>query len=234
MDKKIYNDRISYCKDKIFKKVNNLWDLAEYHCEDNKIIMQCIYYVVWNSFKDNIYSLPELYSIDDVTDGKYGGETINTYSTYFGSDDEKLKLYEFNDNEKQIIKTFREKYLTIGNFMLLPKEKNNQSLNQIKCHYGDYADLFYYDLFETGKLNEIKQKNNFYFDKINAKEFCTKNFLEPYFYIQNNTYFINKNIFMRDSLCEKKDFLVNYAKKSCEIINYRAYKICCILNERFN
>ena len=211
---------------------------------DSIYLLRVVYCLVWGDYQNNCFALPNLTDANESfgTEGGYGCETINTYSTCFGSQSEKIKYYDFDDEEKNIIELFRKRYLTIGNFMVLPKKEKNESghsLNQIKgwkkYGYKDFADLFFYDLFETDILDRLKKGNNeFYFENINAKIFCKKNFLELYFNTENK-YKAIKNVFAH-KLTEKdktdKDFLLDFAKKSIAIIDYRADRICEILKER--
>lgn len=220
--------------------------------EDFTELAKAIYFILWHKSEDNEYSLPMLTSWENMED-YYGGETINTFNTLFQS--EFVGIQKFvpvtEENAKfylNVIK-FRINYLTIGNFMLLPKLLcNNSSLNTLKgfnSKYRDYADLFFYDLFETTNLKDLKEVNDFYFKKIGSKEFCEKNFLEPYFgngkfkivfgvneektqypnypYFYWNTRVIDKN--------EYKEFAKDYIAKANNIIEYRANKICEILEK---
>lgn len=199
---------------------------------DSLRLARMIYYLVWGEYDGNDYAIISLKDVDNTFDavikgGKYGGETINTYSTLFGSNDEKANEIFVGSIPKEV-KVFRTKYLTLGNFMVLPKGEKlvSKTLNQKKEHYGDYADKFYCKLFDPNDMDVYplgKQCG------LNPKDFCTKNFLEPFFDIPNS--YIPKIVFDY-SITDSKEFALDYIKKASNIIDYRADRICAILKER--
>lgn len=194
--------------------------------EDGTYLAHLIYVIIWGNWEFNAYGI-------DYVDGAwkssmYGGETINTYATLIGKIKETI-----DDKENEIIEKFKIKYLTIGNFMVLPKIYfNNQTLNQIKgCQYKDLMDIFLYNIFDNNsKFQELVESHN-----LNSKDFCIKNFLEPYFDIANNytpIEVIYHNGELNNNNIYNKDFVLDYVIKSMNIIDYRAERICAILKDR--
>lgn len=209
-----------------YKKLNAQSSTSD---EDGTYLAHLIYVIVWGNWQFNTYGL-------EYVDGAwksliYGGETINTYDTLIGENYIKIKD-RLKDSDKEILEKFKTKYLTIGNFMVLPKiYLDNQTINQIKgCQYKDLMDIFLYNLFDNNsKFYELVKIN-----KLDKKDFCIKNFLEPYFDIANNykpvkIYRLNK-LNKDDEIT--KEFVIDYVKKAISIIDYRAERICAILKER--
>ena len=89
--------------------------------EDSTKLAKAIYFIIWHT-DDNEYSLPLLTSWQSMEEN-YGGETINTFNTLFQENLEGAKLYiPETDNEfYEKVKNFQNLYLTIGNFMHLPR-----------------------------------------------------------------------------------------------------------------
>lgn len=222
--------------------------------EDSTTLAKTIYFIIWHTNKNNEYSLPLLTSWQSMEEN-YGGETINTFNTLFQENLEGAKLYiQETDNEfYEKVKEFQNLYLTIGNFMLLPKGNSNGStLNTKKGSYNfrykDYCDLFLFDLFETNNLDDLKNVNKEYFEKLTKEEFFKKNFLED-FYKNNKSAIIFKHDYYngkhypmywwkyseknpQNHSDEYKDFALKYIDKATEIINHRADKMKDILLKR--
>lgn len=190
----------------------------------------------------------------------YGGETINTFNSLFQSDF--LGITDYvplnKENAEFYVKVidFRIKYVTVGNFMLLPKlSVSGTSLNQAKgsCYgkYKDYADLFFMELFkdkEDSGLQGLKDVNNFYFKEIDSKKFCEINYLKDYFDFKNSKF---KEVFLhvkdgnkyypyywwqfKNKSEKEKDyrnFAEDYIDEANKIIKYRADEICKKLEKR--
>lgn len=220
--------------------------------EDNTKLAKAVYLILWHG------KLPFLENLENMEE-YYGGETINTFNTLFQSEflgiKEFVPLTEENAEFYLNVIKFRINYLTIGNFMLLPKlSVNGSSLNTAKgtCYgiYKDYADLFFVELFkENSELQYLKDANKFYFNEISVKEFCEKNFLKDYFendkpkkiflHLEDNQkyypYFWWQNF--KDKLekgDEYKNFAKDYMEQANAIIKYRADRICEILETELN
>ena len=168
----------------------------------------------------------------EYMDDNYGGETINTYSTLLGGYDTKYKDL-FNDSDREKIKEFEKTYLTIGNFMLLPKCRINGTLNQLKkscCQ--DYFDLFLKKLFLDNDNNIIFQLGKE--SELKEKDFCETFFLEAYFkdgkpienYFEHNNKPYNWRYIEDNEKKDYKEFVLRYIDRSTEIIKSRAKTIC--------
>jgi len=210
--------------------------------EDNTRLMNLIYYVL---FYDK---LPELNSFDDIGHEKYRGETIHAFNWLFQDNLLGIKWYvDFTDENKDFyfkVLQFREKYTTIGNFMLLPnfKLQETSTLNKLKgsAKYHDYADLFFMDLY-SGKLKEYRDCNNFYFSEIDTfKKFCELNYLTDYMDDLGNPKLLYNNNKVRN-ICWKlkkikkenyKTFALNYMQIASNIITRRANLMCNELEKR--
>lgn len=214
--------------------------------EDAMPLAKFIYFVLWSEdMPNNEYSLESLRdNAYDINYGEiYGSETINTYVSLFGEFCKEEteykaknlpKIKKIFDTDEELcdkIDKFLDKCFTIGNFMLLPKDKKfeNQTLNQRKGMksngFFDFADLFYYDLFNS-KLNEKCQ--------LATNDFCKNNFLEDYFNIEGEEY-KPKKVFLHDEYRQKgltKGFISNYVTEATRIIESRSERICNILKER--
>ena len=183
---------------------------------DDTLLARCVYFVIWCNGDDE-YRLPGLVSFDDIGTGrKYRGETLNTYNTLFGKKDMGVEKFFNNSDEetKTIIKKFRAKYRTIGNFMLLPDirisvnidkmggmvEESVESINTYRgksSKYRDFFDLSLQGLFGDSDENmpKLRDANKFYFDFMSEKNgrFCKINFLESYFNADGIT--VRENLF---------------------------------------
>ena len=229
--------------------------------EDATVLADMIYLVAYHD------KLPDLKTLNDIDGTKYRGETINTFNNLFKSELEGLKEFvpHTEDNQYFYFKVleFREKYLTMGNFMLLPndgkenKEKSRKdSLNMLKqdlCR--DYADIFFFKLYndDEKKIKEAREfkANKEYFKEIsNIETFCKVNFLGDYIDNNNNPkiVFNHKDItkpyvwykhiaaytYMNSVTEEEyKEFALNYINKSILIIQKRAELICRELKKKF-
>lgn len=167
-----------------FKNYNFSQIALQENChEDSTKLAKSIYFIIWHNILPNLKNFNDIGMI-------YGGETMNTFNTLFQEELNGINLYipeKENTSFYKKIKNFRIKYLTIGNFMLLPTfSSNGSSINQRKGSYRnkykDYFDLFVYYLYQTNEFDDLKAVNKFYFDEMNdIKNFYTKNFLEDYF-----------------------------------------------------
>ena len=98
---------------------------------DSSIIANAIYYLVW---KDKLPGL----SYEQIGQN-YRGDTLNTFKTLFGRDYYKAKETVPNDIDfYKHIEKFKNIYLTIGNFSLLPNEvpKGLIKKSSINCYRG--------------------------------------------------------------------------------------------------
>lgn len=221
--------------------------------EDSTTLAKAIYFTIWHTSKNNKYSLPLLTSWQSM-DENYGGETINTFNTLFQDNLEGAKKYvKVNDEFYKEVEKFQNLYLTIGNFMLLPKGKSNgATLNTKKGSYNfrykDYCDLFLFDLFETNNLDDLKEANKEYFENLSKEEFFKKNFLDVIYennkpkiifqhYNDDGKYYpyywwqFRKTQAHSD---EYKKFAQTYIEEATKIIDYRADVIKGILLRRLN
>ena len=223
----------------------DVWD-----CDDTHLA-RVVLFLIHCDRDDNEYAIPKLNKFIDIGSGyryKYRGDTLNTYSTLFGSKNQGYNKF-FEPNEK--IEKFRDKYVTIGNFILLPAlsvqlDENKRKWDSINTfrgineHYRDFFDLFLYKFLnkhEDFKLwrdhdNEITKE---YFKVMDDKnEFIRRNLLESY--LDKNNEFKHKDTenpycWWCENIDEKdyRDFAIDYIAKATNIINCRAEKITEIL-----
>ena len=232
----------------------DVWD-----CDDTHLA-RVVLFLIHSNRENNKYSIPNLNNFIDIGSGykyKYRGDTLNTYSTLFGSKNQGYSKF-FEKNEE--IENFRRKYVTMGNFMLLPalsvqideNKRKWESINTfrgINEHYRDFFDLFLYRFLNKHKDFEPWKKNPDNYEYIkeyfkladNKNEYIKRNLLECF--LDNNKE-ITSNLFehndinspycwWNENINEKnyREFAFKYIKKSTEIINYRAGKINKILQE---
>lgn len=226
----------------------DIWD-----CDDTHLA-RVVLFLIHCDREGNKYAIPKLYNFIEIGSGykyKYRGDTLNTYSTLFGSKNQGYDKF-FEKNEE--IEKFRNKYVTIGNFMLLPAlsvqlDENKRKWDSINTfrgineHYRDFFDLFLYKFLNKHKDFEPWRKkpyNNEYIKEYfkltdNKNEYIKRNLLERY--LEDNGE-ISANIFGHidtenpycwwgENIYEKKyrEFALGYIEKATEIINYRAEKI---------
>ena len=164
--------------------------------EDSFYLTRCINFILYHESLDNMRTFEEM-------EKNYGGETINTYNTLMGKHGQGFEKYFKNPTKKELktIKNFEKKYLTIGNFMLLPLKPidNNHSLNI----YGK-IDLDIDKFYESNLLQKYPKKRNIFghYDEY------------PYYWWKD--------------VEEKKyrDFTINYMEKATKLIEKRAMTIC--------
>ena len=182
----------------------------------------------------------------------YSGDTLNTFATLFSYRSLTEDIF-YDDELYSAIQFFKRKYLTTGNFMLLPKISfSRQTMNSYRgIRFKDYFDIFLLQLQkcfdeENDKddtLAHIIKENVFYFsDKIEIKEFIQINFLEKYYdYEKDRIDTFDKQDVLKpwDVYSSKYDFLsykefaLGYIEKSIEIIDDRANKMINILKTEF-
>lgn len=219
--------------------------------KDSTILAKVVYFIIWHTSKNNEYSLPSLSNWQEMEEN-YGGETINSFNSLFKESIKGAKKYipETNTDFYEKVESFKELYLTIGNFMLLPLGKVGEStLNKKKgfdSKYKDYADFFLYDLFETSELDELKKANETYFKELSKEEFFKKNLLEDYLKDNHATIVFEHNYY--EGQCspiywwkyenpqehseEYKSFALNYMEEASKIITNRADIMANILYHR--
>lgn len=140
-----------------------------------------IYALLWGNPNDYKHYLPD-FNLKEIgiCTGKYGGETINSFNTFFGNPrknfDEQYKDHCILDNLGiaqcfieptgngliKMISDFEQKVYSIGNFMLMPKlhPLKKASMNQYRgLSIIGWKDLFDKFLFELMKcLNTPKSQ----------------------------------------------------------------------------
>lgn len=90
---------------------------------DDTTLARIIFFLIHIDYNNNEFAIPGLISFSDLGSGykyKYRGDTINTYSTLFGSENKGKDKFFTDKNERAEIDKFRRKYQTIGNFFILP------------------------------------------------------------------------------------------------------------------
>lgn len=159
---------------------------------DNTNLANAIYFLLWGE------ELPELEFREIGTGKKYRGDTLNTFNTLLKGIDRYNPDKEFLTN----VYKFKGKYVSIGNFMLMPNVsiqagKATRTINTYRGtnSWRDYFDRFLRELRDVYSGNSecdqtllnLIESNKFYFNKINTIEkFINVNYLEPYLDIDRN------------------------------------------------
>jgi len=216
-----------------------------YFDEDDTLLARAMMFLIWEN------KLPQLTSFDQIGSGQlYRGETINTYNTLFGKESQFREHIE-DDDLIAMINFFKQRYVSIGNFMLMPScSYKNSSINSYRgssSHWGDYFDKFLFELDKClqGNIKEsdeqllaLVNKNSFYFKDIDRIEmFCEKNYLSSYLVSKQVQLFFEQRLTHEiENTVEAKQkynvFAINYLNKVDEIINKRSSVIMDIIKEK--
>lgn len=230
----------------------------DWDCDDTRLA-RIVYFLIHREEENNEYALPHLINFSDLGSGceyKYRGDTINTYSTLFGNENQGYEIFfKLCNVEDERVANFRKTYVTMGNFMLLPATTIHRiSMNSYRGsnkHYRDFFDLFISRLMSKDCIDfklwkeqeELKDYFNFMKDK---GKFIKANILEDYFNMETQQaisnlfehkdteapycWFTNNNI--EDT--KYREFALNYIDKATEIIKHRACKISNLLKLLYN
>lgn len=234
-------------------------------CDDTHLA-RIVYFLIHRDEENNEYALPNLINFSDIGSGykyKYRGDTINTYSTLFGSKNQGYEIFfKLCNVEDERVANFRNRYVTMGNFILLPattvqlnpdtrKWYSMNSYRGTNERYRDYFDLFISRLMSNDCIDfklwkeqeELKDYFNFMKDK---GKFIKANILEDYFNMETqqaiSNLFKHKDTeapycwFTNNNIEDTKyrEFALNYIDKATEIIKHRACKISNLLKLLYN
>ena len=230
----------------------------DWDCDDTHLA-RIVYFLIHREEENNEYALPNLVNFYDLGSGceyKYRGDTINTYSTLFGNENQGYEIFfKLCNVEDERVANFRKKYVTMGNFMLLPATTIHRiSMNSYRGsnkHYRDFFDLFISRLMSKDCIDfklwkeqeELKDYFNFMKDK---GKFIKANILEDYFNMETqqaiSNLFKHKDTeapycwFTDNNIEDTKyrEFALNYIDKATEIIKHRACKISNLLKLLYN
>ena len=195
---------------------------------DNLSVTNAVYYL---TLKDNI---------PDLTMNKIGheyrGDTINTFNTLFG----KSKLLENNIKDPELhemVNFFIKKYLTTGNFYLLPN-KAPEGYSTLNCVRGNFNELRDYfspflerlksALDDTNSTDNIFlvliEENKNYFEKIGFDKFIEINYLSPFINSDGTVKKLQEEKYTYNNENDNgyKEFCINFIKQSIFIIDYRS------------
>lgn len=234
-------------------------------CDDTHLA-RIVYFLIHRDEENNEYALPNLINFSDIGSGykyKYRGDTINTYSTLFGSKNQGYEIFfKLCNVEDERVANFRNKYVTMGNFILLPATTVQLNPDTRKWHsmnsyrgtnerYRDYFDLFISRLMNNDcidfKLWKEQEELKDYFNFMNDKcKFIKANILENYFNME--THQVISNLFKHKDKeapyywymgnkiddIQYRQFALYYIDKATEIIRNRACKISNILKSLYN
>ncbi len=229
--------------DKYFGCPNRSFD------EDDTNLARAVMYIVWFN------KLPEL-TYDEIGSGKrYRGDTINTFNSLFGKEDQH-KQYVDDENINKTIDDFKKKYVTIGNFMLLPNYDvyNKKGIKSINCYRGvgsgwyDYFDKFLFELDKClsgnttdsdEKLRILIKENSFYFDEISSiQKFCEINYLESYLLNKKAHSIFSPYIYhwrykqlTTEIKMNYKEFANKYIRQANDIIQKRSHIMMDVIRE---
>lgn len=234
-------------------------------CDDTHLA-RIVYFLIHRDEENNEYALPNLINFSDIGSGykyKYRGDTINTYSTLFGSKNQGYEIFfKLCNVEDERVANFRNRYVTMGNFILLPaatvqlnpdtrKWYSMNSYRGTNERYRDYFDLFISRLMSNDcidfKLWKEQEELKDYFNFMNDKcKFIKANILENYFNMETHqaipNLFNHKDKespyywYMDNKIddIEYRQFALCYIDKATEIIRNRACKISNILKSLYN
>lgn len=234
-------------------------------CDDTHLA-RIVYFLIHRDEENNEYALPNLINFSDIGSGykyKYRGDTINTYSTLFGSKNQGYEIFfKLCNVEDERVANFRNKYVTMGNFILLPATTVQLNPDTRKWHsmnsyrgtnerYRDYFDLFISRLMSNDcidfKLWKEQEELKDYFNFMNDKcKFIKANILENYFNMETHqaipNLFKHKDKeapyywYMDNKIddIQYRQFALYYIDKATEIIRNRACKISNILKSLYN
>ncbi len=234
-------------------------------CDDTHLA-RIVYFLIHRDEENNEYALPNLINFSDIGSGykyKYRGDTINTYSTLFGSKNQGYEIFfKLCNVEDERVANFRNKYVTMGNFILLPATTVQLNPDTRKWHsmnsyrgtnerYRDYFDLFISRLMSNDcidfKLWKEQEELKDYFNFMNDKcKFIKANILENYFNMETpqaiSNLFKHKDKeapyywYMDNKIddIQYRQFALYYIDKATEIIRNRACKISNILKSLYN
>lgn len=234
-------------------------------CDDTHLA-RIVYFLIHKDEENNEFALPNLINFSDIGSGykyKYRGDTINTYSTLFGSKNQGYEIFfKLCNVEDERVANFRNKYVTMGNFILLPATTVQLNPDTRKWHsmnsyrgtnerYRDYFDLFISRLMNNDcidfKLWKEQEELKDYFNFMNDKcKFIKANILENYFNME--THQAISNLFKHKDKeapyywymdnkiddIQYRQFALYYIDKATEIIRNRACKISNILKSLYN
>lgn len=234
-------------------------------CDDTHLA-RIVYFLIHRDEENNEYALPNLINFSDIGSGykyKYRGDTINTYSTLFGSKNQGYEIFfKLCNVEDERVANFRNRYVTMGNFILLPattvqlnpdthKWYSMNSYRGTNERYRDYFDLFISRLMSNDcidfKLWKEQEELKDYFNFMNDKcKFIKANMLENYFNMETHqaipNLFKHKDKeapyywYMDNKIddIQYRQFALCYIDKATEIIRNRACKISNILKSLYN
>lgn len=234
-------------------------------CDDTHLA-RIVYFLIHRDEENNEYALPNLINFSDIGSGykyKYRGDTINTYSTLFGSKNQGYEIFfKLCNVEDEGVANFRNRYVTMGNFILLPattvqlnpdtrKWYSMNSYRGTNERYRDYFDLFISRLMSNDcidfKLWKEQEELKDYFNFMNDKcKFIKANILENYFNMETHqaipNLFKHKDKeapyywYMDNKIddIQYRQFALRYIDKATEIIRNRACKISNILKSLYN
>ena len=234
-------------------------------CDDTHLA-RIVYFLIHRDEENNEFALPNLINFSDIGSGykyKYRGDTINTYSTLFGSKNQGYEIFfKLCNVEDERVANFRNKYVTMGNFILLPATTVQLNPDTRKWHsmnsyrgtnerYRDYFDLFISRLMSNDcidfKLWKEQEELKDYFNFMNDKcKFIKANILENYFNMETPqaipNLFKHKDKeapyywYMDNKIddIQYRQFALYYIDKATEIIRNRACKISNILKSLYN
>ena len=228
-------------------------------CDDTHLA-RIVYFLIHRDEENNEYALPNLIKFSDIGSGykyKYRGDTINTYSTLFGSKNQGYEIFfKLCNVEDERVANFRNKYVTMGNFILLPATTVQLNPDTRKWHsmnsyrgtnerYRDYFDLFISRLMNNDCIDFKlwKEQEELKDDKC---KFIKANILENYFNME--THQVISNLFKHKDKeapyywymgnkiddIQYRQFALYYIDKATEIIRNRACKISNILKSLYN
>lgn len=227
---------------------------------DMYLIVQAIYIVVWGYIYDLSFEKLGGWGRIPEKQFPFRGDTMNSFNSVYGEECFVAQKYILNENIWSDIGEYEKLYHSIGNFIVIPNRNNVNARRANYYLMRDYFDWFIAAVYYYAKPNEITIFSDFspiklermkdVFDKnkeyseLDFDEWVDKFFLERYICKGKpiNVFDeIELDIRMKEYTGRRKtsDFYSNdeynklaklYFKSSREIIDYRADKICKVLD----
>lgn len=224
----------TFCFDNLKRKkkyrrpsiINGQWN---FDCDDTDLA-RAIYCVVWGHIFDLKANEIGAWNSDRIP---YRGDTMNSFNTVFGKCLYRAKFYGLENNTK--ILEFREKYHTIGNFILIA---NNENVNRRRGSFWDlkdYFDLFLIEIYNYQNNKECRMEKEFdenpFYKEFSITSMKEAFFLEDYFDGEIPKEFINISQADRKKMTRSKEDRIDIQKSKKKVDYFTEDEYKKLVNE---